>query len=260
MGHSFKIRNNRNPKNNLDYSLIAMIVFIIIAVVCCLISFIMITSKLNKYVDKKNTDKEYIYTVKKEKNKGQEGVYNKVPTININGYEEINKAILTTYNTIVKNNEEYNYKYKYSQSKNILSLAITYSYYPKNSQNELELLPKTYFDTYNIDLKTGSLIKDNELLSEFSVDEAKINSFLKSKFVNYYNELIGLKYFTKKECNYDCFLANRGITKDYIKDSSYYVEKGSLILLKFYYKGSYIKDYKEEDFFNEDTYEFVIKE
>ena len=85
MGHSFKIRNNRNPKNNLDYSLIAMIVFIIIAVVCCLISFIMITSKLNKYVDKKNTDKEYIYTVKKEKNKGQEGVYNKVPAINING-------------------------------------------------------------------------------------------------------------------------------------------------------------------------------
>lgn len=259
MGHSFKLKNNINKKDNMDYSLVAMIAFIFIAIICCAVSFLLMNNKSNLYVSKTDNNKDYIYTIKKEENKNQEDEYNEVPTINLNGYESVNNQILENYKKIITK-PEYNYKYEYSQSKNILSLAISYSYYLLNSQNELDVFPITYFDTYNIDLKTGKIITDEELLKKYSVSKSKLKTYMQAKFTNYYNELIKQKYFTKAECNYNCFLANRGITEDYLKNTSFYVEKGSLILLKFYYKGSYINDYREEEFFNEDDYKFLIKD
>lgn len=259
MSHSFKLENNvrkNNKKKKSDYSLILMLIFLLIAFGCLIIYFVMNNSSKTNMVEKKDQNKDYVYTYKKIKNTSNESdevIYDKIPTINLDGvkYSKINKEIIDNYNKIITKST-HKYEYEFSYSKNILSLVIK-STYP-NQDNDLYI--KTYFNTYNIDLKNDKILSNDEILKIFNVDENKIKIYLNSKFTSYYEDLVKYKYFTKNECNYDCFLNNRGISKNYLDDINYYVDNGKLVLFKFYYRDS---KYDEAQYFKDTTYSFLIK-
>lgn len=258
MRHSFRLEDNKNnKKTRMDYSLILMVFFILMAIVCLVLYFVMVNQSSDHMVQKLDTSKAYIYTVKKTENKNsesEEAVYDKVPSINLKGkkYQQLNNKILNQYSSLVKSNNYIYYGYQFDQSKNILSLLVTYTYYP-----DQVVYPITNFDTYHIDLKSGKILTDQELLEMYHVSEKQIQVYLESKFKKYYSDLVHGGYYTKKQCNYDCFLKNRGISKDYLEATSLYVDDGKLTLFKYYYKDSV---YHEIEFFKDDSYQFLIRE
>lgn len=259
MGHSFKLEDNikNNKKARMDYSLILMIFFILVAISCVIIYFVMANQKINTYIKKQDINKEYIYTQKKSENKNSEsGIieYDQVPAINLKGakYRQLNNQILNNYQELVKANHYIYYGYQFDQSKNILSLVIKYIDYPKQT-----IHPIFYFDTYHIDLESGNILTDQDLLEKYKVSKKQVRVYLEAKFKKYYTDIVKNGYYTKKQCSYDCFLKNRGISKDYLENISFYVEDGKLTLFKYYYRDSI---YNEIEFFTDDSYQFLIKE
>lgn len=258
MRDSFKLEDNynkkkRNKKKNKNNDLFFIIVFIIIVSLVFFTCVLVLNISGLNYIQKANKNKDYIYTIKKEQNPYQEDTYDKVPKINLSGenIENINKKILLNYEQ-VSSKTEYNYAYKFSKSKGILSLLITYAYYLTDSDAE----PTRYFETVNIDLKTGNILNDDDILKKFNLKSSQINDYLGIKFYSIYTDLIRLKYFTKKECDYKCFLKNRQISDNYLNGVNFYVEKGSLVAYKFFYTNS---SYGEQDYFKTDDYKFIIK-
>ena len=259
MAHSFKLSKNLDSKKNkkMDYSLILMIAFILIAILSMVICFIMLNKKEEViYIDKKNAKKDYVYTIKKDINQTADGITNEIPTININNskIETINNKILTNYNNVSSLPDEYEYGYEYSvnDKKHILSLIVKYSYIPEKVNKMV-----TYFDTYNIDLLTGDIISDDDLLKRYDIKKDKLSEFIGAKFENYYREIVKKKYYTKEECDYACFLKNRGLTDDYLKGVSLYVKDNSLVMYKFYFM---VSKYHEEEYFADTSYDIVVKE
>ena len=259
MAHSFKLSKNLDSKKNkkMDYSLILMIAFILIAILSMVICFVILNKKEEViYIDKKDSTKDYIYTIKKDVNQTAENITNEIPTINISNskIETINNKILTNYNNVSSLFDEYEYEYEYSvnDKKQILSLIVKYSYIPEKMDRMV-----TYFDTYNIDLLTGEVISDDDLLKRYDITKNKLNDFIESKFKNYYREIIKKKYYTQKECDYACFLKNRGLTDNYLNGISLYVKDNSLIMYKFFFT---VSKYHEEEYFSDTSYDIVVKE
>lgn len=261
MGHSFKLEQNQsNNKNKTDYSLFFMIFFVLVAIVCIIIYFV-IQKNSNISVKKADNSKEYVYTVKKVKNANTESddiVYDKIPAINLEGdiYDEINKKIMDNYNYILKRGP-HDYKYEFNVSKKILSLVISSSYYDEDTTGKTDYqLNSTHFYTYNISLETGNLLTGSDLLKMYGIEEKQVETYLEAKFKGYYKDLINLDYFKENECDYKCYLKNRGITSSYSDGGKYYVDDGKLMLYKFYYKDS---EYDEAQYFYDIPYKFLIK-
>lgn len=252
MSDSFKLEDNYNKKKSNNKNKIVLI-FVFCVIILCVLYFIFFYYQKNNFgVEKIDTSKNYIYTVKKVENAFQEDSYDLVPKINLKGekYSSINEQIMDNYLT-VSNNSDYDYSYEYSKSDNILSLKITYAYFKDNS-----IYPIRYFKTFNIDLKNGKILSDEEILKMYGISKEKLNVFLEAKFRSYYKDLIKYKYYTEDECDYDCFLKLRGISSDYLDGISFYIEKGSLNLFKYYYTFS---EYEEEQYFTDTTYKFIVK-
>ena len=251
---SFKKIEKKNNKDKTDYSFFIMIFFIVLFVVAIVLFFVLNeTPKTEKYISKIDSSKDYVYTVKKEKNETQEATYNKVPAFNIGGssIEKINKKINSDYEDI-KKYVEYEYSYKFNQSDNLLSLLITYTYLPKEAT-----YPVTSYKSYNIDLEQGLILSNSDLLKMYDVTKAQLTSFIENKFKTYYNDLIEKKVYSESTCNYTCFLNNRGISSNYLRGVSLYVDNGELTVYKFYYK---LSDYEgEESYFDDISYQISVK-
>lgn len=255
MRDSFKLEDNYNKNKNKKRNNEIFLIIIFISVVALVFFACVVVVNLSglNYVKKENKNKNYIYTIKREKNPYQEDTYDKIPKININSekIKNINQKILLNYEQ-VSAKTEYNYDYKYSKSRGILSLLITYAYYLTDNDDE----PTRYFETINIDLKTGNVLNDSDVLKKFNLTKNQVNDYLSVKFYNIYTDLINHKYFTKKECDYKCFLKNRQISDNYLNGVNFYVENGSLVAYKFFYTYS---SYEEQDYFKADDYKFIIK-
>lgn len=251
MDYSFKLEEKENTKKRKRkvsiklFGMIGIFIFFFILLVMFFYQNYFHLSKVNK-------NKDYIYTARQDVNYSQDDVYSKMPKINLEGkkFAAINKRIEENYLSVVSQ-KEYDYEYEFNKSKNILSLKISYSYLEADKLN-----PKRYFKTYNINLNDGHLYTNRELLDKYHITEKKLNSYLEYKFKSYYHELIKYKYFTKEQCNYDCYLKNRGITNNYLEDINLYVKDGSLTLYKFFYTYS---SFEEEGYFSNPTYRFIIK-
>lgn len=253
MSHNFGLVDKKKSKKRyFDRKAILFFLFLIFLVLFLIWKVPKITNYFG-FVEKIDSNKDYIYTVKKIKNETQEETYDEIPTINLVGdtVKEMNQSILETYEEATSHGV-YDYRYEFNRSANILSLKVTYAYYLSDEDVEIT----RFFDTYNINLKTGELISDIELLDMFGVTPSELNEFLGIKFQSYYNELINYGYYTSKSCDYDCFLKNRGITSNYTDDIYLYVDNGSLVLFKFYYK---VSQYEEESYFIDDSYKIVVK-
>ncbi len=253
MTDSFKLENQYQKKSSKKKKtkkrsfIFLVIVFIIVGFMC----YYFIN---NNYDTKKKIDsKPYIYTIKQELNSFQDNIYDEIPTINLVGkkFDELNTAILNNYKE-VSAKVEYDYNYEYNQSKNILSLKITYAYYP----DEESIYPMRYFETINIDLRDGKILSEDEILHKYHLTKEKVNFYLEAKFKEFYGDLVKKGYYTENQCNYDCFLKNRGISNNYLNGTSYYIENNSLTLFKYFYIYS---DYLEENYFKDENYQFIIK-
>lgn len=251
MDYSFKLEEKDNNRKRKRQASIKLLIMLAIAIFCIFFLVVILYHQFF-YISKKEKDKDYVYTVRSDVNNSQDGVYTKMPRINLEGkkFDIINKKIEENYLSVISQNE-YDYDYDFNKSNNILALKISYSYFEVG-----KLYPKRYFKTYNINLNDGHIYTNKELLDKYHITEKKLNSFLEYKFKSYYQDLIKYKYFTEKECNYDCYLKNRGITSDYLEDIHLYVKGGSLTLYKFFYTYS---SYEEEGYFSDPTYRFVIK-
>ena len=79
-----------------------------------------------------------------------------------------------------------------------------------------------------------------------------IKEIVEGKFVDFYNDELEKGYF-HDECDYACFLYQRGITDDnYMEDIYYYVKDGNLYVLKpfkVYSPFGEDKYYKDEDYY-----------
>ncbi len=241
-----------NNKKKNKKSILFIVVFVLILFLIALIIMYLYNNVFTiKKIDSSN---DYVYTFKKVDNVGRDDdSYDEIPKVNIISEDatKVNKEILDVYNSL-NTHTEYGYQYEFSKSNNILSLKIVYSYYLSNSSSEIT----KFFNTYNFNLKTGKLMSDSELLSMYGITSKQLNSQLEKRFKSYYKDLVNLDYYTKDTCNYDCFLKNRGITSKYTDDVYLYVDNGSLVLFKFFYKTSV---YEEEYYFIDDTYKFIIK-
>lgn len=252
-------------KKKTDYSLILMFLFIFISIGCTIISIVMIYNRHKVvYIEKKNDQKEYIYTYKNIKSSDHKETYS-IPIVNLKGssIEKINQEIQNLFDKISKNTN-YTYEYEFSQSDEILSLAIIYSYsnlesLETSTEVKEDLSRKYYFKTYNIDLIEGKLITDYNLYNRFNINEDDIKTVLESQFHEIYQKIVqdSPPLYTKDVCDYNCFLEKRGITTDYILDTSLYVEDHQLKVFKFYQKDS---EYNDSKYFKDLTYKFVVKE
>ena len=255
--NSFKLEDNyknkksdKNTKKSKKYMYLLFIILSIFIFGGIIYYFLYYTNYVSKIDDKK----EYVYTTMKRKNTYQEGKYDEIPKININTDEirKINSTIIDNYEEVSKQ-KEYDYYYQFSKSKNILSLLVAYAYYESDTDGE----PLRNFETINIDLKTGTILSDDETLKKYHLAKNKVNDYLEAKFTEFYNGLIRSKYFTEKQCSYECFMKNRGISNNYLNGVNFYIDNGTLIAYKYFYT---VSSYEEQYYFNSNDYKFIIKE
>lgn len=251
MDYSFKLEEKKKNEKRKKRMWLRILLFLFIGI-GVLYTLITIIYHNFFYLPKRNHKKDYVYTARKDVNDYADNTYSKMPKINLKGdtFDKINKKIEENYLFIIHQGD-YDYEYEFSKSRNILSLKISYSYYVQN-----EIYPHRYFKTYNINLNNGHIYSTKELLDKYHITEKRLNSFLKYRFETYYNDLVKYKYFTKKECDYSCYLKNRGISSNYLDNIHLYINNGSLVLYKFFYTYS---DFEEEEYFQNPTYRFIIK-
>jgi len=195
---------------------------------------------------KVDTNKELVYTLKETRD---DVFYIKVPYININGstIKSINEDIDSYLSEFIDTKMKIS-TYEYNINGKVLSLAIkTVDYYNED-------MPIVYFKTYNINLDTLELVSDEELLNAYDINFNDVNNAMEKQFKYWYKELKKEKYLTEEECDYECFLEYRGV-EDYMDNISYYIDEGKLVVFKPF---SFYSVYKEEDYFKEDDFKFII--
>ena len=142
------------------------------------------------------------------------------------GVEAINTAIVDKANDFLNGRNTISYDFHINGK--ILSIAIKYvDYY-----DEVVKYPVITFDVYNINFYESKILSSNDMLSIYGVNEADVKEIVEGKFVDFYNDELEKGYF-HDECDYACFLYQRGITDDnYMEDIYYYVKDGNLYVLK----------------------------
>lgn len=164
-----------------------------------------------------------------------------VPYINLKGtgIDEINKIIVDKANNFLvgKNTISYNFEI----NGKILSLAIEYV----DFSQENDYYPVISYDVYNINFYTSQILSSDDMLQLYGLTEADIKPIVEAKFAEYYNGEKE-KNILNDECNYDCFLFQRGIeNNNYMEDSYYYIKEADLYV---------IKPFKIYSVFNEEKY------
>lgn len=114
--------------------------------------------------------------------------------------------------------------------------------------------PDVNFHTYNFNLRTQTLMSDEQVLALFDVTTEDVEKQIQNQFEFYYNDEVAEGYFDSRECNYECFLNWRGVN-DYLDPVYYYIKNGNLVA---YRPFSIYSVYGEEEYYDDDSYEFSI--
>ena len=221
-------------------------------VIIFILLLVIITCLILYFINKK----DYNYTNLLE-DQNKEIVYDKinkrkdiVPYINISSdlVTNINKEIDTMYDEYLLFSPD-GFSYQFNVSKNILSIIIkAYVVHPEQTHYDI------IYKSYNIDLKEMKLLTNKEILERFNITEKKMKYYLQNKFLNYYNDLISKKFFDEKEYDFNTFLEDKNVD-NVLDDNYYYINNNHLELYKYF---NIYTDYKEENYFNEESFHFVI--
>lgn len=171
-----------------------------------------------------------------------------VPYINIKSdtVDKINSEILANCQALASKKNSV-IIYEYETNGEILSLVL-------KTIDNTKLVPVVEFKTYNINLKTISLLSNDQILSLYGLTENEVEKALESKFRDYYNKEVKEGYLTAKECNYDCFLKYREIS-NYLDNVEYYISNKNLVAYRAFATKSI---FSEEEFYKEETFAFQI--
>lgn len=174
----------------------------------------------------------------------------KVPYININNslIKEINQEIDSIYQNYLLYSPN-GFSYNYNVSGNILSIIIT-AHVIQPEQTHYDIIYKSY----NIDLNEMKQLSNKDVLNIYNITEEKMEFYLYHKFLNYYNELLKEKYFTKEQYDFETFLEEKNID-NLLDDNNYYINNNHLELYKYF---NIYTDYNEDSFFNEDSFHFIV--
>ena len=185
----------------------------IIIIVLVVFVLIMIIFSSNNVKNKNYKSQKYVYT--SETNEIGEFT-SKIPYINIHSddIDNVNEEIMTKYYTEVNVGEKYA-DYEYYQNKNIVSLLVKYQYLEGDTETSLDI------DFYNIDIDTGNLITDDELLNRYNVDNSYVEKIIIDDVKKYHSYEIEKDYIS--DCDFNCYkerLDNNKKTTD--KDNYYF--------------------------------------
>ena len=166
-----------------------------------------------------------VYTI--ESNESGYYIQN-IPFINIKGQiiEVINKDINDFTNKYKEDNININYEYNISGK--ILSLILKIE-----DHSKIEDATIASFRSYIINLDTLELLSNKEILNYFNLTEQDINILLGNKINDDYTNLVNNSVIKQSECNYNCYLNNRGINQsNYLDGTYYFIRDGKLIVFK----------------------------
>jgi len=116
-------------------------------------------------------------------------------------------------------------------------------------------LPYSTIKTYTFDVKSGKNLQQDELLNQFGIDLATISSSFENQMKKYYDEQVESMYFTKEDCNYQCFLDARGVNS-YDDSIHLFVNNDKLMYYRPFY--TYSK-WNDQDFYRYEDFLFEIK-
>ena len=173
-----------------------------------------------------------------------------VPHINLKGtgIDEINKIIVDKANNFLVDKNMISYNFEINGK--ILSLAIQYIDFTQ----EKDFYPIITYDVYNINFYTSQILNSNDMLEIYGLSEADVKPIVEARFVDFYNKERE-ENILNDECNYDCFLHQRGIeNNNYMEDSYYYIKEADLYLVKPF---KIYSVFNEEKFFS--TKDFLIQ-
>lgn len=235
------------------YEFYILIIIVIIAILW--IGYISLFREKEVYKDysekKANTDLDYVYSSEKVKNFFNTTIIDEIPQFNLEGSQvlKLNDKIIADYKEIRTNND-YIYNYKYYISNNIVSLIVDTTY----SELGNTLYQTTKYYTYNYDLENDRVISNKELLDKYKLSDNDIKLFLENKYINYYLDMINEKMISDVQVSFYDFLEVKGI-KNYLKNVSYAVEEGSLILYRPFLITTSYNDFK---YFTKNNFRFVL--
>ena len=227
-------------KKNKNKKLIFMIVILLVLIIFLIYYYATKDDIFKKY--KKDKSNNIVYTIYSDKNIN-------VPNINLKGVgvEEINKNIVDKANEFLKGKNTITYTFEINGK--ILSLAIQYvDYY------EDKYYPTISYDVYNVNFYDSKVLSNKDMLDLYEISESDVKPIIESKFYEYFKELKEKNYY-HNECDYGCFLFQRGIENDkYMNNIYYYIKNGNLYAIRPF---KIYSSFKEENYFS--TKHFLIQ-
>lgn len=191
-----------------------------------------------------------VYTLDTKLN--NQNLYSEIPYININSDDAklVNETIEKYAEQFLKNKNNL-LVYNSQLNGDILSISLRMADYRSGYS-----FPDVSFYTYNFDLRTCSLMTDDELLNLFHVDKDDVSKKIEKAFKKYYDDEVYQGYLVKEECDYACFLEWREVD-DYMDSVHYFVENGKLGVYRSF---NIYSIYGEEDYYKDEDYKFYITE
>ncbi len=217
-----------------------------VAIILVLWFIVAITSNASS---KKKTLDDYVSELASYQIPGTE-IKSSLPGIHLDSDDakQVNEIIKEAYNTAIKNKYT-QFTYEASVGEKYLSIALITSSVDTSTNT-----PYSSIKTYTFDKKTGQRMDDNELLKTFSVTLNEIGQDFEKQMRAYYEEELESFYFNADECDYQCFLRNRGIYS-YQDNISLFVLNDKLV----YYRPFLIySKWQEEDFYRYEDFLFEI--
>ena len=187
---------------------------------------------------KKDSDREYIV------------LDATIPQFNLSssGVSELNKKIEKDF-LFYRGQIGVTYDIKSYLSSSILSLVISFTYTEEGNT----LYETTKYCTYNYDLENEVILSDKELLDLYGLTTKQVKKFLEQKFKNFYYHQLSKKQIDSSS-SYSYFLQSKGID-NYMDNTSFAVEKGSLVCYRPFYITPINDDYKN---FTTKDFRFVV--
>lgn len=236
-------KKNKGKKDDIKIIGIILVAFILVALnVYMYINNMTVNSSYDKLKEKKND--LIVYTRYTQTYKEISSI---VPYINIKSeiIGNINEDIRLFANENLANKDNV-ITYEYGINGDILSVVIQVLNYD-------EVLPKTLFKTYNINLKEKVVLTNNDLLNLYGIDQSFVNSKIEEKFKFFFADERKQGIFDE-ECDYTCFLFMRKVN-NYLDNVYYYVDDGKLYAYKEF---SIYSIYDDEKYYKQEDHKILI--
>ena len=223
-------------------------IYIILIIVLIIVTTVIWISMAVSNSKESSTNNSYITL--KDENISEYELESRCPVINLDSDDakEVNDKMESEYNKVVSNGKE-SFDFDYAVNKDYLSLVTFYIYLDVETNN-----PDIIINTYNFDLDSGSLVNDSDLLDDFSYSYKYISNALEKNMRSYYEQELDSMYFSKEECDYNCFLGLRGID-NYTDNVKLFVRDDKLV---FYRKFNVYSRFLEEQFYRNEDFLFEI--